>query len=85
MLINKTNKKMKSFLTKHWLKIAGVITGVIGGYLYYYFVGCVSGTCPITSNPYKMVFFGALLGYLFFSLFEKDTNKNSANSPINKK
>ena len=45
---------MKAFFTKHWLKITGLITGAIGGYLYYYFDGCVSGTCPITSNPYKM-------------------------------
>ena len=27
------------------------VVGAIGGYLYYRFVGCVSGACMITSNP----------------------------------
>lgn len=60
---------MKAFLIKHWLKIAGVTVGVLGGYLYYYYVGCVSGTCPITSNPYRMMIYGALMGYLLFDMF----------------
>lgn len=63
------SKKMKAFLIKHWLKIAGVTVGVLGGYLYYYYVGCVSGTCPITSNPYRMMIYGAVMGYLLFDMF----------------
>ena len=50
---------------KHWLKLLGVAVGTAGGYLYYYYVGCVSGTCPITSNPYRMMIYGAVMGYLF--------------------
>lgn len=65
-------EKSKNFLLKHWLKIAGVAVGVLGGYLYYYYVGCVSGTCPITSNPYRMMIYGALIGYLLFDIFSKD-------------
>lgn len=65
-------EKSKNFLLKHWLKIAGVAVGVLGGYLYYYYVGCVSGTCPITSNPYRMMTYGALIGYLLFDIFSKD-------------
>lgn len=65
-------EKSKIFLLKHWLKIAGVAVGVLGGYLYYYYVGCVSGTCPITSNPYRMMIYGALIGYLLFDIFSKD-------------
>ncbi len=60
---------MKAFLIKHWLKIAGVTVGALGGYLYYYYVGCLSGTCPITSNPYRMMIYGALIGYLLFDMF----------------
>ena len=59
---------MKKFLSKHWVKIAGVATGALGGYLYYYFIGCVSGTCPITFNPYNLMLYGAVLGYLLFDL-----------------
>ncbi len=65
-------EKSKNFLLKHWLKIAGVAVGVLGGYLYYYYVGCVSGTCPITSNPYRMMIYGALIGYLLFDIFSKE-------------
>lgn len=60
---------MRNFLLKHWLKIVGIAAGSLGGYIYYYYVGCVSGTCPITSNPYRMTLYGALLGYLLFSMF----------------
>lgn len=60
---------MKQFFNKHWLKILGALIGVLGGYLYYYHVGCVTGTCPITSNPYRMMLYGALIGYLFFDMF----------------
>lgn len=68
---------MKQFLIKHWLKIAGLFTGALGGYLYYYYVGCVSGTCPITSNPYRMMIYGAVIGYLVFDMFsdKKPANK----------
>ncbi len=66
---------MKNFFLQHWLKIAGLATGILGGYLYYYYVGCVSGTCSISSNPYKMMFFGAIMGYLLFDMFSGDKSK----------
>jgi len=69
---------MKLFIKKHLLKIIGVIVGMTGGYLYYYFVGCNSGTCPITSNPYISVIYGGVMGYLVFDLFKKKEVKNHA-------
>ncbi|MFN8135538.1 MAG: hypothetical protein U0Z17_10045 [Bacteroidales bacterium] len=36
-----------------WKPMAGLIIGAIGGYLYYHFVGCASGSCGITSNPFS--------------------------------
>ena len=42
-----------------------VILGGAGGYLYYYFIGCASGTCPITGNPYISTAYGGLIGALF--------------------
>ena len=38
--------------------------GAIGGFLYYRFVGCVSGACPITSNPYISTVYGGVIGTL---------------------
>jgi hypothetical protein len=75
---------MKDFLLKHWLKFAGVATGILGGWLYYFYVGCVSGTCPITSNPYKMMLYGAVMGYLLFDIFSKDTKKKKSEIVNNK-
>jgi len=66
------------FIKKHLLKIIGIPVGMLGGYLYYYFVGCNSGACPITSNPYISVMYGGLMGYLVLDLFkkkEKTTNE----------
>jgi hypothetical protein len=40
-----------------------VALGAIGGYAYYYFIGCISAnSCPITSNPLTSTGYGALLG-----------------------
>lgn len=67
---------MKDFLIKHRLKLAGIIVGAIGGYLYFQFVGCGTGSCPITSNPWRMTIYGALLGLLIFDIFKKEEVKN---------
>ncbi|MBS1593450.1 MAG: hypothetical protein JST76_15230 [Bacteroidetes bacterium] len=61
---------MTALLKKYRLEIIGVIVGAIGGYMYYHFVGCATGTCPITSKPLNSTLYGALLGGLLFSSFE---------------
>jgi hypothetical protein len=48
---------------------AGIITGAIGGYLYYYYIGCASGQCRITSNPVNSTIYGAVMGGLLFNIF----------------
>ncbi len=44
--------------------IIGVVVGGVGGYFFYRFVGCKSGACMITGNPYLSTIYGALLGGL---------------------
>ncbi len=46
-----------------WKPFAAAVAGGFLGFLYYYFVGCASGTCAITSNPYMSILFGGLMGY----------------------
>lgn len=67
-----TLQKVKNmeFLLKYKLIILGVIVGAIAGYLYYYFVGCASGTCAITSKPINSTLYGAVMGGLLFSNFK---------------
>jgi hypothetical protein len=51
-----------NYIIKHKITIIGIVAGAIAGYLYYYFVGCASGTCAITSNPINSSAYGALMG-----------------------
>lgn len=64
-----------NFILKHKFTIAGIIVGAIGGYLYYYFVGCASGTCAITSKPLNSTIYGAVLGGLLLNVFQKEKPK----------
>lgn len=66
---------MKNFLLKHWLKFVGVLVGALGGYIYYAKVGCLTGNCPITSDPANSMLYGALMGFLLFSMFTKSPKK----------
>jgi len=43
---------------------AGILIGVLAGYSYWYYVGCYSGTCPITSNWHVSSAYGAVMGGL---------------------
>lgn len=43
---------------------AGVVVGGILGYGWYRLVGCRTGACPITANPWISSAYGALLGLL---------------------
>jgi len=47
-----------------YLKIGIVVLGAALGYAYYHFIGCASGMCPITSNPYISTGYGALLAFV---------------------
>jgi hypothetical protein len=50
-----------------WRPILGVVIGGLAGFLYYHFVGCKSGSCAITSNPYNSTIAGGIFGYLMIS------------------
>jgi hypothetical protein len=54
----------RAFFKKYLPEIIGTLLGVLGGYIYWKYVGCVSGTCTIKSNWYLMVPWAAVLGYL---------------------
>jgi hypothetical protein len=49
-----------------------MIAGAIVGWSYWYYVGCASGSCPITSSPTVSTVYGALMGVLGFSIFKKE-------------
>jgi len=53
----------------------GIAIGAIAGYGYYFYVGCASGTCAITSKPLNSTLYGALMGGLIFNMFVKENKK----------
>jgi hypothetical protein len=59
------------FIKKHKLTLIGILIGALGGYLYYYFIGCASGTCSITSKPLNSTLYGAAMGGLILNSFQK--------------
>ena len=62
-------KNIKEFLKSwyFWKPFLGIIIGGLGGFLFFYFVGCKSGSCAITSHSYSTIIFGGLAGYLITS------------------
>ncbi len=69
------------FTSRNTLKnFAGLLLGALAGYLYYINIGCTSGTCAITSNPYMSVLWGAAIGYLVFDLFKLKDKKTASES-----
>ena len=50
------NKKLKMAL--------GITVGAILGFGYYYFIGCRTGTCPISGNPFISTAYGGFIGFL---------------------
>lgn len=52
-----------------------ILIGIIGGYLYWRFVGCQTGSCPLKSNPYYTIAVGGLFGYLIPDMFYERKKK----------
>jgi len=69
--------KKYNWLNKTFFKniSLGVILGGAIGFAYYYFIGCKSGTCAITSNPVNSTLYGVLLGTLWIFPTKKRNKK----------
>ena len=63
---------IKSLFQKNKLFIIGALIGAIGGFAYWKYIGCESGTCKITSSPLNSTLYFAVLGALSLSLFKKE-------------
>ncbi len=65
-----SNKKKK------WLRpLLFTIAGAVVGYIYYRLIGCPTGGCIITSNPYSSMAYMGLMGFLLSGAFDKDGDR----------
>jgi hypothetical protein len=65
-----------------WRKrILFCLVGALGGYAYYYFVGCASGACPISSNPYISTAYGAGMG-LILTIAERKKRQQETDNKL---
>lgn len=64
---------------KNWLNnklyFIGAVAGAGGGYLYWKYIGCLTGTCAITSSPVNSTIYFAIMGALLFGFFKKEKRK----------
>lgn len=59
---------MKDFLRSKSFALLFTLIGAVGGFFYWKFVGCLSGTCPIQSVWYWSTLWGAAFGFLIGDL-----------------
>ena len=61
-------KKKNCQLTSILRAIARPLVGSAGGWLYYRYVGCTTGTCAVTSSLWLSTGFGYILGSLLYTV-----------------
>lgn len=49
--------------------VIGAVVGGGLGFAYYKFIGCSTGTCPLTSNPFISSIYGMVVGGMIASSF----------------
>ena len=62
---------MREKLKKRLRPILFTVGGALVGLIYYYSVGCASGSCPLTSHPMVTMAYMSLVGWLLSGIFGK--------------
>jgi len=60
---------VSKLIANRWFKISvGAIIGSVAGYFYWSEIGCLTGSCAITSVWWRSTLYGALMGGLLLDL-----------------
>jgi len=68
---------MLEWIKKRRLSFIFLFLGAICGFLYWKFIGCSTGTCPLKSHWYTMTIYGTLMGWLIGDLISSFTAKKT--------
>ncbi len=55
---------VNKYLKSNRIQLIFFVAGATGGFFYWRFIGCESGTCVIKSVWYWSILWGAVMGYL---------------------
>lgn len=70
---------MKTIIIKYKAEVVGVVLGAIAGWCYWYFVGCSTGNCAITSSPVNSTLYGACMSGILGSMLKKSEKQDRKN------
>jgi len=65
--------RMMKWITNHKKNFYLAALGGVLGFAYWYFVGCASGSCGITSVWWRSTLYGAFMGFLLSDISFKQT------------
>jgi hypothetical protein len=71
---------MKKWFQTNKLYFLGALAGALGGFLFWKYVGCLTGTCAITSNPFRSTIYFAVFGALIIGSFKKEKKYGNLNN-----
>jgi hypothetical protein len=66
---------MKKWIIQNKLYFIGALLGGPGGFLYWKYIGCLTGTCAISSNPLNSTLYFALMGAVLLGAFRKSNSQ----------
>ena len=71
---------MQRILKRHLPIMISAVAGGLFGYAYWYYIGCLSGSCPIQSNPLASTLYGMGLGGLLGNIIKDWIKKRKHSS-----
>jgi hypothetical protein len=60
------------YMTTYLKWTLAIVAGAATGFGYWYFVGCTSGSCAITSSPVNSSLYGGIMGILLLNAFSSN-------------
>lgn len=70
---------MNRWISSNKYYVLGAIVGALSGFMYYKYVGCITGTCTITSHPVYSTMYFAAFGAILVGAFKIDKKQSSKN------